>query len=118
MANKTLGDELRAARLQKDLGLRELARAIDLTPSYLSDIENDRRVPSEEVLKTLASYLGLDLDRLMGLAGRFGDEAERLLRRTPASGILFRRLAQREDAGVFVDRWLSDLDRGSQGEDG
>ncbi len=96
MANKTLGDEIRSARLQKGLGLRELARSIDLTPSYLSDI--------------------LDFDRLMGLAGRFGDEAERLLRRTPASGVLFRRLSQREDAEILVDRWLRDLD--PAGEEG
>lgn len=116
MANKTLGDEIRSARLQKGLGLRELARSIDLTPSYLSDIENDRRVPSEEVLKTLAGALDLDFDRLMGLAGRFGDEAERLLRRTPASGVLFRRLSQREDAEILVDRWLRDLD--PAGEEG
>lgn len=118
MANKTLGDEIRAARLRKDLGLRELARAIDLTASYLSDIENDRRVPSEEVLKTLAQSLDLDFDRLMGLAGRFGDEAERLLRRTPASGVLFRRLSQRDDAEILVDRWLRDLDPDVEREGG
>ena len=52
----------------------------------------------------------------MGLAGRFGDEAERLLRRTPASGVLFRRLSQREDAEILVNRWLRDLD--PAGEEG
>ena len=118
MTSKTLGDEVRAGRIRKDMSLRELARQVDLTPSYLSDIENDRRIPSEEVLKVLAEVIDLDFDRLMGLAGRFGDEAERLLRRTPTSGLLFRRLAQREDAGSIIDQWLKDLEAPDGGESG
>jgi transcriptional regulator with XRE-family HTH domain len=91
---QTLGDRVRAARVHTGLGLRELARRLEKAPSYLSDIENDRRVPSEEVLHALSSELGLDFDELMALAGRFGEQAERYLRRSPTAAVLFRRISE------------------------
>ena len=94
MQDRTLGEIIRAGRLAKKLGLRELARELDITPSYLSDIENDRRVPSEEVLRKLAGRLDLDADHLLALAGRFGDDAERYMKRNPSVGVLFRRISE------------------------
>lgn len=44
MARETLGGRVRRARVEAGFGLRELARRLGKTPSYLSDIENDRRV--------------------------------------------------------------------------
>lgn len=93
-AVKTLGDTLRDARVALDLSLREVARQAKIAPSYLSDIENDRRVPSEELLGKLASLLKLDFDELMARAGRVGDDAERYLKKHPSAGVLFRRLAE------------------------
>jgi transcriptional regulator with XRE-family HTH domain len=90
----TLGDYVRQARLAKALSLRDLAAKLDLAPSYLSDIENDRRVPSEEVLRRLSTELELDFDQLMAFAGRFGDRADRYLKRNPTAGRLFRRLSE------------------------
>ena len=62
----------------------------------MSDIEYDRRVPSEDVLSQLAQGLNLELDHLMALAGRVGDTAERYLKRHPAAGVLFRRISDRQ----------------------
>lgn len=92
-ADQLLGDVLREARLAADVSLRELAKQLDLAPSYLSDIENGRRVPAEDVLKRLAEHLGLDFADLMARAGRLGDDAERYLRRHPAAGVLMRRIS-------------------------
>lgn len=93
VANETLGDVVRDARLRRGLGLRQLASIIQKTPSYLSDIENDRRVPAEDVLSDLARELSLDFDELMSLAGRFGEQAERYLKRQPEAARLFRRIS-------------------------
>jgi transcriptional regulator with XRE-family HTH domain len=87
----TLGEQIRKARLAGSLGLRELARLVDRSPSYVSDIEFDRRVPSEEVLGSLCEVLHLDLDELLAAAGRLGDGADRYVREEPAAGILLRR---------------------------
>lgn len=102
----SLGEYLRESRVAKDLGLREVARKLDLAPSYLSDIENDRRVPSEDVLKELAKVLGLEFDHLMALAGRFGDRAERYLKRNPAAGVLFRKISEANLENTDLQRLL------------
>jgi transcriptional regulator with XRE-family HTH domain len=91
---KTLGDVIRDARVAGGLSLREYARRLEITPSYQSDIENDRRIPSEEVLKKIAGLLSLDYEELMALAGRFGQGAERYIRRNPTAGALFRKLSE------------------------
>lgn len=90
----TLGDEIREARIKAGIRLRAFAEELNLAPSYLSDIENDRRVPSEEVLKRLADKLNLEFDHLMALAGRFGEKAERYMKRNPTAGVLFRRISE------------------------
>lgn len=95
MANKTLGEVVRGGRTNLDIALRELARRLDVTPSYVSDIENDRRTPSEDVLKRLATVLQLPIDDLTGPAGRLGPDADRYLRQTPAATTLFRRISER-----------------------
>jgi len=96
----SLGDRIREARVREGLALRELARRLDKAPSYISDIEYDRRTPSEEVLRAICSELNLDFDTMLGLAGRLGDEADRYLRRNPTAGMLFRKVSE---AGLQED---------------
>jgi transcriptional regulator with XRE-family HTH domain len=93
--SQTFGDVIRETRVAAKKGLREFARELGITPSYLSDIENDRRVPAEDVLGKIAQALGLDFDELMALAGRFGEQAERYLRRNPEAGKLFRKISEK-----------------------
>lgn len=93
--SKTLGDVIRGARVAAKKGLREFSRDVGIAPSYQSDIENDRRVPAEDVLKRIADMLGLKFDELMALAGRVGEEAERYLRRSPETGKLLRKISEK-----------------------
>lgn len=86
---RTFGDRIRDARVDKDLSLRELARLLGMAPSYLNDIENSRRIPSEEITIELCRVLELNFDELMAVAGRFGADTERYLRRNPVAGALF-----------------------------
>jgi transcriptional regulator with XRE-family HTH domain len=74
--------------------LRDFAKKLDITPSYLSDIENDRRIPAEEVLRRIADLLELNFDELMAKAGRFGEDADRYMRKHPTVGVLFRKLSE------------------------
>lgn len=109
--NRTLGEVVQEARAKTDLSLRDVAKRVDKTPSYLSDIENDRRVPSEEVLADLARLLKLDFDDLMARAGRFGEDAVRYMMRTPNAGVLFRRLAERDASPDTVDKFIKETER-------
>lgn len=102
----TLGDRLRVGRALKRKTLRQLATDVGKTAAYLSDIENDRRVPSEDVLLTLARALDLNADDLMAAAGKIGVEADRYLRRTPQAGILFRRLSESDVSPEAVEELI------------
>ncbi len=95
-ARRTLGQMLRDTRVAKGLGLRELARRVNLTPSYVSDIENDRRVPAEDVLRKLGTELDLSFDDLMSKAGKLGDQAERYIKDVPEAVTLFRRISEKQ----------------------
>jgi transcriptional regulator with XRE-family HTH domain len=107
----TLGDLIREGRVGKKLGLRELARKLDITPSYLSDIENNRRVPSEELLRELAYTLELDFDCLMALAGRFGEQTQSYVKQQPAAGALFRRISERKLGKDALEHLMQEVER-------
>ncbi len=98
MANddRSLGERVRDARLGRQLGVREFARQLEITPSYLSDIEADRRAPVEALMRTLADSLDLEFDQLMALSGRLGAQAERYIKRTPEAAFLFRRISEKK----------------------
>jgi transcriptional regulator with XRE-family HTH domain len=93
----TLGQQIREARIAADLSLRELARRLGRAPSYMNDIEHDRRVPSEAVLREICSELGLDADLMLAAAGRVGEGAGEYMKSNPTAGVLFRRVS---DAGL------------------
>jgi len=89
-----LGDRIREARLQAGMRLRAMAAELGISPSYLSHIENGRRVPAHRVLEKLAHRLGLDPDALLAAAGRLDPETARYLRRSPAAVRLLRRISR------------------------
>ena len=106
----SVGDIVNEARVRKRLGLRALARELNIAPSYLSDIENDRRVPSEAVLRDMARVLELDFDQLMQEAGRLGEGAEQFLRDNQLAGRLFRRMAQSQLDQEALEKLMSSLE--------
>ena len=106
----SVGDIVNEARVRKRLGLRALARKLDIAPSYLSDIENDRRVPSEAVLRDMARVLELDFDQLMQEAGRLGEGAEQFLRDNQLAGRLFRRMARSQLDQQALEKLMSSLE--------
>ncbi len=66
---KTFGNALRELRLAQDLGLRETAGKIGISPAYLSRIEREKeRPPKPEVIKALAKELAADPDVLFRLS--------------------------------------------------
>ena len=101
-----LGSVIRSARIAIGVSLRKFASNLGVTPSYQSDIENDRRIPSENVLKRTAVLLGLDFDELMALGGRFGEGAERYLRHQPTAGALLRKLSEINATEDFLREML------------
>ena len=66
----TFGSHIRELRIEKNIGQRELAKKIGIAPSYLNDIEkNKRSAPKPKIIKELSLILKYDLDLLNDLAG-------------------------------------------------
>src|SRR5882724_2299107 len=64
-APSDLGPRLRAIRLRQGVGLRELARRLDLSPSSISQIETGEIRPSVRTLYALASEFGVTVDEVL-----------------------------------------------------
>jgi len=54
---KTLGQRIRELREERDLSLRELATLIGVSAVFMSDVELDRRYPSDKHMSAVAQAL-------------------------------------------------------------
>lgn len=64
-AIELLGRRLRAARVRRSLGVRELARQVGCSASLVSQIERGRATPSVATLVALSAALEVSLDELL-----------------------------------------------------
>ena len=67
-----LGRSIRAVRERRGLSLRELARRVDVSPSFISQVELGKANPSVGTLYSIVSVLGTTLDDLIGEPDRDG----------------------------------------------
>jgi len=71
---------------------------VDISAAYLSDIEHDRRNPTEEVLRKIAAKLSrrvpVTYDELRALSTRLETDLQELVRQTPEVGQLLREVKQ------------------------
>jgi transcriptional regulator with XRE-family HTH domain len=81
----TFGTTVRSAREEAGYGLRELAERINISPAYLSRVETEsiECTPSESLILSLASALGMNADELMRLAGRMPTDIKRYILNNP-----------------------------------
>lgn len=63
-----VGQQLRQARLALGISVREMARRVDVSPSFISQVELGKTKPSVGTLYSIATELGVPLDDLMPLA--------------------------------------------------
>ena len=73
---RSLGDMVAAKRKERGLTYSQLAQLVlrpdgkPVSPTFLNDIEHDRRQPGPQVLAALAAALGLSTDDLHLAAGQ------------------------------------------------
>ena len=67
---ETFGSYIRSLRIKNNIGQRQLANLIGVAPSYLYDIEkNKRTAPRVDIIDKLSNILKADLNLLNDLAG-------------------------------------------------
>lgn len=78
------GEFVRREREAKEIGLREMAKMIEVSPTYLSKIERDEfRPPAEAKVKAIAKIIGCDVDDLLARAGRVSSDVAEIIKRNP-----------------------------------
>ena len=94
---ETFGKKLRDLRINAEVGLRELARIINKSPGYLSDVENDHvPPPSEEVILKIADALNADKKKLLAVAQKMDPEISNYVTREPEVADFLRMAKEKE----------------------
>jgi len=90
----TFGKKLRELRVNSDIGLRELARLVNKSPGYLSDVEHGNvPPPSEDVILKIAAALSVDKKKLLIVAQKMDPEISSYVAQDPEAAD-FLRMAQ------------------------
>ncbi len=92
---ENFGQRIRQLRMTQQITLREFARRLDVSPTYISQIEQGNfKPPAEHVVVEMARILRLDADELLALAGRVADDLAPIIRDKPRALAAFLRSAK------------------------
>jgi transcriptional regulator with XRE-family HTH domain len=92
--NIKFGAYVRQEREGREIGLREMAKKIGVSPTYLSKVEREEfSPPAEDKVRKIAELFDIDVDELLALAGRVSSDLTAIIRRHPREMASFLRSA-------------------------
>jgi ribosome-binding protein aMBF1 (putative translation factor) len=84
MSAAKFGEFVRREREAKEIGLREMAKMIGVSPTYLSKVERDEfKAPAEDKVRAIAKIIGCDADDLLARAGRVASDLSDIIKQHP-----------------------------------
>jgi transcriptional regulator with XRE-family HTH domain len=84
MSGEKFGAFIRRQREAKEIGLREMAKMIEVSATYLSRIERDEfPPPTEDRVRAIAKVIECDADDLLARAGRVSSDISAIIKRHP-----------------------------------
>ena len=90
-----LGEQVRQWRIERGLGLREFARRVGLSPTFVSKFERGEfKPPGEEKLLEMARVLEKDRDEILALANKVSSDLPEIIRQNPREMADFLRAAR------------------------
>lgn len=107
-----LGEEIRRLRMRAGFTLRGLAANLEVSAAHLSDIEHNRRRPSEKLLRKIADRLrkvGATYDSLERLISGIDTKTREWAAATPGARALLRRLLETDRDPQEIHRALEKL---------
>ena len=113
-----IGPFIRRRRDELDLSLRELAKKLDCSPAFISDIELGRRHPSEKVLIEIAKILKVKLDDLRKMDVRPPiEDIKRMTQNDPTFALAFRTVIDKNIKADELLEWLEEKKGEKKGKD-
>ena len=84
MSGEKFGALVRRRREAKEIGLREMAKMINVSPTYLSKVERDEFPPPvEDKVRAIAKIIEWNADDLLARAGRVSADISDIIKRHP-----------------------------------
>jgi transcriptional regulator with XRE-family HTH domain len=83
-ARERFGQFVRRRRCSSKIGLRQMAKRIGISPTYLSKVERDEfPPPAEERVREIAKIIGCNADELLARAGRVSSDLADIIKDRP-----------------------------------
>lgn len=83
---KTFGQFLREKRVAKGYSLRKFAELVGVSPTYLSQVEQDNvDPPTADRVKRMAELVGESVDEWTALAGRLTEDLPGIIHEAPTA---------------------------------
>lgn len=115
MGMKTFGQKIRELREAKDFSLRELAKQLEVSAAFLSDIELGRRFPSEKVLESIARLLGTPLEELRDYDTRPPiEDLKRMALADPRFGFAFRQVVDKKISSEELLKFIEERSKNTK----
>ena len=110
------GTFIRKFRIKKNIGQRELANKINIAPSYLNDIEkNKRTAPKKELIKKISDVLEINLEFLYDLAGssknKIAPDIEEFILNNPIISSLLRTIKENKISNNEIEQLENKFDK-------
>ena len=97
----TFGEHIRQWREEQGVGLRRFAKAVGVSPTFVSKMERGLGpLPGEETIRKMAHILGDDPDALLAMADKVAADVQAIIIKEPA----FARFL-RAHAHLTKDQW-------------
>lgn len=113
-----IGPFIRKRRDELDLSLRELAKRLDCSPAFISDIELGRRHPSDKVLIEIAKILKVKVEDLRKIDVRPPiDDIKRVTQDDPSFALAFRTVIDNKVSAEDLLEWLNQKEDERKGKD-
>ena len=77
---KRFGAYIREKREEKGISLRDMARQISASPTFVSKVETEDWKPGEEKLRKIAQVIECDEEELIAMAGRVPSELSDIIK--------------------------------------
>jgi transcriptional regulator with XRE-family HTH domain len=94
-AQRHFGQVLRETRLAAGISLRKFARLVDLSPTYVSQVEQGKVLtsPTVERVRKMAEVLSADAEQWIAMAGRLPEDLPPIIQKQPQEMATFLREA-------------------------
>jgi transcriptional regulator with XRE-family HTH domain len=97
----TFGEHIRQWRAEREVGLRRFAKAVGVSPTFVSKMERGiGPLPGEETIRKMAVFFGKDPDELLAMADKVASDVLAIIIQEPAYARFLR-----SHAHLTKDQW-------------